>query len=58
MKGSEYIEKVRVYRVVNGHVIQINLIGIQTEHTFVCAEGSDLTEEIANAIDKVTKEKI
>lgn len=58
MKDSKYIEKVRVYRVVNGHVIQINLVGIQTEHTFVCSEGSNLSEEIANAIDKVTKEKL
>jgi hypothetical protein len=57
MADSKYIEKVRVYRVVNGHVIQINLVGIDTEYTFVCAEGADLSYEISEAITRVTQEK-
>jgi len=58
MKGAEYIEKVRVYRVVNGHVIQINLVGIETEYTFVCGESDELGQEIAAAMTKVLKDKI
>lgn len=58
MKNSEYIEKVRVYRVVNGHVIQINLVGIDTEYTFVSGENDELGQEIAAAMAKVLKDKI
>lgn len=57
MKDQTYIEKVKVYKVANGHVIQIKLVGIATEHTYICSRDEDLAEATSNAISKSITEK-
>jgi hypothetical protein len=54
---SSYIQYVRSYKVVNGHIIQLKCVGISTEYTFVVPKGGDLGLEITNAITKTLKEK-
>ena len=57
MKDQNYIENVRVYKVNNGHVIQINLVGITTEYTFICGKEDNLIETIDNALKQLLEEK-
>jgi hypothetical protein len=58
MKDQNYIEKIKVYKVANGFVIQITLVGITTELTFVCPKDADLGQSIDNAIQKALEEKL
>lgn len=57
MKDQAYIEKVRVYKVANGHVIQINRVGEYEELTFVCTSEQNLGDMITYAITKSLGEK-
>lgn len=52
-----YIEKIDVYKVVNGHVIQIKLVGISTEQTFVSCKDEELTESVTTAINRALTSK-
>ena len=52
-----YIEKVDVYKVANGHVIQVKLLGLSTEHTFICSREENLVEVISDALAKLLEEK-
>jgi hypothetical protein len=58
MKDQTYIEKVDVYKVANGHVIQVKLVGVSTEHTFICSKEESLAEAINDALAKLLEEKI
>lgn len=58
MKDQTYIEKVDVYKVSNGHVIQIKLVGISTEYTFICGKDEHLAEAITDALAKLLEEKL
>jgi len=58
MKDQTYIEKVDVYKVANGHVIQVKLVGVSTEHTFICGREENLAEAINDALAKLLEEKI
>jgi hypothetical protein len=58
MKDQSYIEKIKVYKVVNGFVIQVTLLGITTELTFVCSKEEDLGQAVDNAIQKALEEKL
>jgi hypothetical protein len=58
MKDQTYIEKVDVYKVANGHVIQVKLVGVSTEHTFICSREESLAEAINDALAKLLEEKI
>ena len=57
MKDQTYIEKVRVYKVANGHVIQISKVGEYEELTFICTAEQDLGDMITYAITKSLGEK-
>jgi hypothetical protein len=57
MKDQNYIENIRVYKVSNGHVIQIKLVGISTEHTYICSKEDNLVETIDNALTSLLEEK-
>jgi hypothetical protein len=57
MKDQNYIENIRVYKVANGHVIQIKLVGISTEHTYICSKEENLVETIDNALTSLLEEK-
>ena len=57
MKDQTYIEKVDVYKVANGHVIQVKLLGLSTEHTFICSREENLVEVISDALAKLLEEK-
>jgi hypothetical protein len=52
-----YIEKIDVYKVANGHVIQIKLVGISTEQTFVSCKDEELSESITTAINRALTSK-
>ena len=47
MKEYNYIETVKVTKVANGHVIQIKMVGIATEQTFICGKDEALDECIS-----------
>lgn len=55
---DKMIESVRVTRVTNGHVIQVKLVGISTELTFVSDFDEDLVVNVGKAITKALVEKI
>lgn len=55
---DKMIESVRVTRVANGHVIQVKLVGISTELTFVSDFDEDLVVNVGKAITKALVEKI
>ena len=57
MKDQTYIENIRVYKVSNGHVIQVKLVGISTEYTFICGKEDNLVEVIDNALNNLLEEK-
>jgi hypothetical protein len=57
MKDQTYIEKVKVYKVANGHVIQITKVGEYEELTFVCTPEHALGDMITYAIAKSIEEK-
>lgn len=57
MNEQNYIENIRVYKVANGHVIQIKLVGISTEHTYICGKDQDLVETIDDALTSLLEEK-
>ena len=57
MNDQNYIENVRVYKVANGHVIQIKLVGIATEHTYICSKEDNLVETIDKALTSLLEEK-
>ena len=57
MKDQNYIENIRVYKVANGHVIQIKLVGISTENTYICSKEDNLVETIDNALTSLLEEK-
>jgi hypothetical protein len=52
------IERVLVTKVANGHVIQIKLVGISTELTFVNSCEEDLTLSIGMSITKALGDKL
>jgi hypothetical protein len=52
------IERVLVTKVANGHVIQIKLVGISTELTFVNSVEEDLTLSIGMSITKALGDKL
>ena len=58
MKEYNYIETIKVTKVANGHVIQIKLVGISTEHTFICSKDKPLDEAISLAVQDVLKERL
>lgn len=58
MMDQSYIENIRIYKVVNGHVLQFNLVGISTEYTFICSKGENLAEVMDQAINSLLKEKL
>lgn len=58
MKEYNYIEAIKVTKVANGHVIQIKLVGISTEQTFICSKDEALDEAISAAIVKVLTDKL
>ena len=58
IKEYNYIETIRVTKVANGHVIQIKMVGISTEQTFICSKDEALDEAISAAINKVLTDKL
>jgi hypothetical protein len=58
MKEYNYIETIKVTKVANGHVIQIKMVGISTEQTFICSKDEALDEAVSQAVQKVLKEKL
>jgi hypothetical protein len=58
MKEYNYIETIRVTKVANGHVIQIKMVGISTEQTFICSKDEALDEAISAAIIKTLTDKV
>ncbi len=58
MKEYNYIETIKVTKVANGHVIQIKMVGIATEQTFICGKDEALDEAISAAIVKTLTEKL
>jgi hypothetical protein len=58
MKEYNYIETVKVTKVANGHVIQIKMVGIATEQTFICGKDEALDEAISAAIIKTLTDKV
>ena len=58
MKEYNYIETIKVTKVANGHVIQIKMVGIATEQTFICGKDEALDEAISTAINKVLTDKL
>jgi len=58
MKEYNYIEAIKVTKVANGHVIQIKLVGISTEQTFICSKDEHLDDTIVDAISRVLSEKL
>ena len=48
----------KVTKVANGHVIQIKMVGISTEQTFICGKDEALDEAISAAIVKTLTEKL
>ena len=58
MKEYNYIETIRVTKVANGHVIQIKMVGISTEQTFIGSKDEPLDEAVSQAVQKVLKEKL
>lgn len=57
VNDDKYINYLHCYKVANGHVVQIKLVGYTTEVTFVVDKGGDLAEEIPKFINKVLQEK-
>ena len=57
MKDQTYIQNIRVYKVANGHVIQVNKVGEHEELTFVCTKEQDLGEMITYSISRSIEEK-
>ena len=57
MKDQTYIEKVKVYKVANGHVIQVTKVGEYEELTIVCTKEDDLCAMLAYAINKSIEDK-
>lgn len=57
MKDQTYIENIRVYKVANGHVVQIKLVGIATESTYICSKDDSLIEVLEYAINTAIEEK-
>jgi len=55
---DKMIEKVLVTKVANGHVIQVRLVGISTEVTFVSSYEEDLTLSIGMAISQALGDKL
>ena len=58
MKEYNYIERIKVTKVANGHVIQIKMVGIATEQTFICGKDEALDEAISAAIIKTLTDKV
>jgi hypothetical protein len=57
VNDDKYINYLHCYKVANGHVVQIKLVGHTTEVTFVVNKGGDLSEEIPKFINKMLGEK-
>ena len=58
MKEYNYIETIKVTKVANGHVIQIKMVGISTEQTFICGKDDSIVDTIVDAINRVLSEKL
>lgn len=58
MKEYNYIETIKVTKVANGHVIQIKIVGISTEQTFICSKDEPLDEALSQAVQTVLKERL
>jgi len=52
------IEKIEVYKVANGYVVQIRCVGISTETTFIVPSVEELGDSINKFIDKVLEDKL
>ena len=57
VNDDKYINYLHCYKVANGHVVQIKLVGYSTEVTFVVQKGEDLAEQLHKFINKVLQEK-
>lgn len=57
INDDNYINYLHCYKVANGHVVQIKLVGHTTEVTFVVNKGGDLATEIPKFIKKMLQEK-
>jgi hypothetical protein len=57
VNDDKYINYLHCYKVANGHVVQIKLVGYSTEVTFVVQKGEDLAEQLPKFINKVLQEK-
>ena len=58
VNDDKYINYLHCYKVANGHVVQIKLVGYTTEVTFVVQKGEDLSVQIPKFIKKVLQEKV
>jgi len=58
VNDQNYINYIHVYKVANGHIIQIKCVGMSTETTFIVSKEDDLGSEIQKAITKVLGEKV
>lgn len=52
------IEKIQVYKVANGYVVQIKCVGISVETTFIVQELEELGQSIDKFINRVLEEKV
>ncbi len=52
------IEKIEVYKVANGYVVQIKCLGISTSTTFVVDDIESLTDNLPLFINKVLEDKL
>lgn len=58
VNDDKYINYLHCYKVANGHVVQIKLVGYSTETTFVVQKDEDLAEQLPKFINKVLQEKV
>lgn len=58
VNDQNYINYIHVYKVANGHIIQIKCIGMSTETTFIVPKDADLGSEVTKAITKVLGDKL
>jgi hypothetical protein len=58
VNDQNYINYIHVYKVANGHIIQIKCVGMSVETTFIVSKEDDLGSEIQKAITKVLGEKV
>lgn len=58
INDQSYINYIHVYKVANGHIIQIKCVGMSTETTFIVPKDADLGSEVTRAITKVLGDKL